>query len=309
MPIQRDNTETSMTPLTSNPSTSSLRMSMQNLAEKMNSMPSFPETQARMPQYTLAEEVYDVMDVIVELGYVLFFGFVAPEVISLFLISNMLRLHALGWKLVYTMQRPFPDMASGLGVVFERVFRVMSRCAVACNIVLILLTNSEENANHDAFQWLKELISRPATGDARDRDWKSMLAVFFVVDGVISVLRYVVDVVIPDIPAKVVLDQKRSEAIHRQLASRATSELKMWEGRELERAYDEASMDSKRPQALHSGADGCHEWGPTMPEVMGAVDGVQTQGPPIEVLPWKSTDPLFEEAWFLQGPPDNAAEG
>merc|ERR1719456_176111 len=152
---------------------------LHKVSKSISDFPSFPETQAKMPEYTLAEEVYDVMDVIVELGYVLFFGFVAPEVITLFLMSNMLRVHAFGWKLVYTMQRPFPDGASGLGVVFERVFHVMARCAVACNIVLILLTNSGEDVHHDSFEFLKEYFSRPAEGAGRERDWKSMLTVFF----------------------------------------------------------------------------------------------------------------------------------
>merc|ERR1719456_1206524 len=140
---------------------------LHKVSKSISDFPSFPETQAKMPEYTLAEEVYDVMDVIIELGYVLFFGFVAPEVITLFLLSNLLRVHAFGWKLVYTMQRPFPHGASGLGVVFERVFHVMSRCAVACNIILILLTTSEQDAQHDTFEWLKEYLSRPETGMER----------------------------------------------------------------------------------------------------------------------------------------------
>merc|ERR1719498_2138506 len=92
-----------------------------------NMFPSYPETQAHLPEYTVAEEVYDIMDVIIELGFVLFFGFVCPEVITLFFLSNSMRLHALGWKLVYTMRRPFPDSASGLGTVFEHVFALMAR--------------------------------------------------------------------------------------------------------------------------------------------------------------------------------------
>jgi hypothetical protein len=252
--------------------------------------PSFAETQGKMPEYTLAEEVYDVMDVIVELGYVLFFGFVAPEVLTLFLMSNCLRLHALGVKLVYTMRRPFPVCAPGLGVVFYKIFRLMSRAAVACNILVLLLTNSDFRGKSDYFLWLKELLSTPLEGSERSRDWKSMIVVFFVTDTAVNLLRWAIDLVIPDVPADVVLDKKRKRQIHMQLIRRATSELKRWEGKELEQAYREVEEDAKKPQILLTDFEnGCDkQWAP-----------IENMDDIKKVCPWLPQDPGFEKPWLL----------
>merc|ERR1719424_757053 len=123
-----------------------------------------------------------------------------------------------------------------------------------------------------------------------------MLAAFFVMDTSISMLRWIIDVAIPDIPAAVELMQKRAQAINLQLIRRATSELKVWEGRELERAYLEAEVGSKTPQLLKENEHGLTEWMPTKKDVTPIV----RRGSKAELLPWKPGDPGFEHAWFLQ---------
>merc|ERR1712136_129457 len=58
---------------------------------------SYQEAQSKLPDYSLSDEVWERVDVIVELGYVLCFGFAAPETFLLFLVSNLIRMRAIGW--------------------------------------------------------------------------------------------------------------------------------------------------------------------------------------------------------------------
>lgn len=264
-----------------------LRTPSDREAQDQGMHPSYVESQAHMPKYSLSEEIYDSMDCIVELGYVLFFGFVAPEIVFLFLLSNLLRVHVLGKKLVNAMRRPVPSKSAGLGTIFDHVFYMTSRLAVACNIILILLTTSEDPANRDSLNGLKELLSRPTEGAGRERDWKTLIVVFFVIDLAISLLRYSIDLVIPDVPSRVVLAMERREAIKTRLIAQATSELKKWEGRELERAHLEAPEHTKVPQVLREGT-----WKTARLEILSFKE--QTS-----VRPWSSNDEHYEKAFHL----------
>lgn len=91
-----------------------------------------------------------------------------------------------------------------------------------------------------------------------------------------------------------------------KLVQRATSELKIWEGRELERAYLEAPLGTKTPLVLHESGDaaGTNEWTPTDASIMPIV---RRRDCAVELLPWKPADQSYEAAWFLEAPPWNNA--
>merc|ERR1712032_1657027 len=87
------------------------------------------EVQASMPELSLSEQIEDSMDLMMELGFVLFFGNVAPEIICLFCTSNLIRTRAWGWKLLFAVRRPFPFRSAGLGSL-NKVVGYMSACSV-----------------------------------------------------------------------------------------------------------------------------------------------------------------------------------
>mmetsp|Transcript_58105 Transcript_58105/g.138234 ORF Transcript_58105/g.138234 Transcript_58105/m.138234 type:complete len:1087 (-) Transcript_58105:131-3391(-) len=257
-------------------------MSMKREPTSIARSRSYPEAQSRLPEYTELEAIADRMDVIVELGYVLFFGLVAPEVVLLFIMSTMIRLHAMGWKLVLAMRRPFPSAASGLGVAFEHVQVIMSQAAVACNVVLILITNAARPADYDLFQWLRGTLTTPDESMDRLHDYKAMLTMFMVLVGLILFMRFFIDFAIPDSPTDVLLQLERQKAIADEFQRRVVEDMKQWEGKELERAYHEAPERNRHPRVLTK----AFGWMPVRAQ------GVVTSGQ--RALPWSPQDHGFE---------------
>merc|ERR1712137_1519616 len=104
------------------------------------------------------------MDMIIELGFMLFFGSIAPEIVLLFCASNLLRLRVWGWKLLFAVRRPFPACSNGIGL-WNRVVYVMVVCAVWCNAVLLVIFNSKAHGTHrDLFFWLEKLVTETVPG-------------------------------------------------------------------------------------------------------------------------------------------------
>jgi len=245
---------------------------------------SYPEAQSRLPEYKVVHAIADRMDLVVELGYVLFFGLVAPEVVILFVLSAMIRLHVLGLRLVHAMRRPFPYSSSGLGVVFEHVQVIMAQAAVACNVVLILLSNASRPAEKDLFQPLRGMLTTPDETYNRLHDYKAMLTMFMVLVGLIMYLRFFIDFAIPDTPSDVLLQQARQATIADELLKIVVADMKQWEGKELERAYTETLPRHKMPCVLTK----AHVWVPIQPS-----ESLVTGG--HAALPWTPEDQGFEE--------------
>merc|ERR1712146_402844 len=83
------------------------------------------------------------------------------------------------------------------------------------------------------------------------------------------------------------------------LMRKATSDIKMWEGRELERAYKEAPLPLKMPQLLmESTGGGVNDWLPA--DKLDLSSTIPLGSSTTTFLPWKPADPHFEHAWFLQ---------
>jgi len=251
---------------------------------------SFPEAQAKMLEYTPTEEIYDRMDVWVELGYVLFFGLIVPDIILLFLVSNLMRVHALGWKLSYTMRRPLPDGSDGIGNTFRKIFKAMAQVAVGSNIVLLLINNASGTLpEEDLFNEFKAAVGTADHNVTRNQDWKLMLTVFLLVERGVSFWRSAIDSAIPDVPAEVQLQRKRRIVVQEELAKLTTAYERQWEGRELQRAYTEKT-EEHRVQVLTKD----HSWVmATAPSVAAGQSRTATTlvG---QLLPWTFEDPDFE---------------
>jgi len=244
---------------------------------------SYQEAQAKQPAYLLTDEVWERIDVIFELGYVLFFGFAAPDIITLFLISNLARLRALGWILVYAVQRPYPRASSGIGHVFTGLYQFMCRAAVLCNLLLLIYYNAQGPAEGDFFLPLKSALVSSQLAE-RHLDWKSMLVVLMVLNGAIYLCQEAIDCFIPDLPRDVLLESKRRKLIDTNFSDMMFN---VQEGHALSAAYSKLLPESKKVNAR--GTKRGSEWVPTKAE-----DASRGKN----LLPWDPADPWFQDVWF-----------
>jgi len=175
---------------------------------------SYLEAQAKLQEYRPTDEAEDRIAGFINLGYVLFFALVAPQIIPIFMIGNVVHLRGLMWKLMHVYQRPFPAGASGLGNELHKIFVFMTKVAIACNLVLVLMINSEGTEVEDIFLKVKENLS--TVSFPRDKDWKSMLAVFFLLERFVTVVQLTIDYYVPDEPRTVTVELKRRQVIERE---------------------------------------------------------------------------------------------
>jgi len=173
---------------------------------------SYLELQRNMPAYTLDYDVADKVSQFIGLGFVLFFGLMASETLLMFFFGNLIRLRAWGWKLLFGMQRVFPQSADGLGI-WNTIIYAMSAIAVYSNIAQIILINAQGPVDDDIFLSLKRLVATEAEGVSRENDWKTMMVTFFVVERGIFIVRWFIDVAIPDQGEEAVIAQKRRDVM------------------------------------------------------------------------------------------------
>lgn len=201
----------------------------------------YKEAQQKLGSPTVDEEIWMRVDNLMELGYVLFFGFSAPEILLLFLFTNLLRMKALGWMLINALRRPFPRRSPGIGAAFFSLYIVICRVAVVSNIVLLLVYNAQGASADDLFRQFKLLVANPlpapsaaemaaattkcaqlaessmhsmtTCANQRSLDWKSILAAAMLLDRVVVGILWCIDVFIPDVPKDVSLLIQRREVI------------------------------------------------------------------------------------------------
>lgn len=244
---------------------------------------SFQEAQIKLPPYEILDDILDRVYAIVELGYVLFFGAVAPEIIALFLLSNVLHLRACGWKLLNALCRPFPHAATGIGPRFHFIYRFICRLAVACNIVLLLLLNAESPRAEDTFLALKNFVATPAEDMPREDDWKSMLVAFLILDRFLDAVRLIIDRYVPDTPPSVDLERTRRKKTEREWFRSMVGDEHF-----SVRSDISGMMQESDKQVLVLA--GCGQgWVPSELEGVVAGDGVSS---------WDPTDPWFEKVTF-----------
>lgn len=213
---------------------------------------SYVEQQKELPVYTLEDEVWDEMDVVMELGFVVFFGCVAPEVIALFFVNNLLRLRLWGFKLLFAVRRPSPMGAAGIGM-WNKVVSNMTVCAVWCNLSLLIMMHSEGPAERDFFFRIKRFLAgREAETVKRELDWRAMLAAFFVLERALTLTTKAIWTFFSETPESVKRYRKR-----REYMVNAYNDILMSnsEGVEVAYTYEELSDDFKKVQVLVSGTD------------------------------------------------------
>lgn len=167
---------------------------------------SFVEIQKELPENDIKNQIEEDMEVTIGLGFVLFFGMVAPEVFLFFFLASLIRLRTWGFKWLFALRRPMPQGAPGLGHM-NQIYRLMMRFAVASNIALMVVKSAE--SGHDIFLPMKLLLTNPE--EDIGNDWKSMLVVALLLDRFVVILQHQIDQLVPDIPEEVWVHRKRRE--------------------------------------------------------------------------------------------------
>lgn len=256
------------------------------------------EIQASMPEFSLSEDVEDCMDLIIELGFVLFFGCVAPEIIWLFCVSNLIRIRAWGWKLLFAVRRPFPSSSAGLGTL-NKVISLMSMASVWCNILLCLSLNLQyRSSKGDILSWLEQIIGYTADiVPEEDVNWKALLPVFLVLERTLFFARGLIDYCLIHISGGVELEEKRRDAMITAYYKLIIEDAKVEENQGMAETSVEAlvPVSGEPPGALSPRA-----WCPVGVERI--LRASRDAGPEADadVPPFTSRDPGFEHPWDEQ---------
>jgi len=265
------------------------------------------EVQASMPDFSLSESVEDGMDLIIELGFVMFFGNVAPEIIWLFCASNLIRIRAWGWKLLFAVRRPFPAGSPGLGTL-NKVVGLMSVCSVWCNILLCMSLNLQyRSARGDVLTWLEDVVgSVPAKGTdlVEEANWRSMLAVFLVLERTLFLARGFIDYCILHSSHPVEIEEKRRDAMITAYYKLIIEDAKVQE----QQGMTEATVEALVP-VLESPALSPREWQPVgVEQILRACSELHPEAQEATVPPFTLRDPGFEAHWDEQDGDGDAAQ-
>mmetsp|Transcript_35540 Transcript_35540/g.81421 ORF Transcript_35540/g.81421 Transcript_35540/m.81421 type:complete len:811 (-) Transcript_35540:138-2570(-) len=153
------------------------------LQGKQQQQLSFMERQAKMFDYRIQDQITDVLDLVIALGYVFLFGGVSPAVAFISLLVFLLRLRCHAWKLCNVMRRPFPDATDGLGA-WNNILELLSWLGLA-TCVLVPIMN---------YQWIDDHI--PASPEeappSPDRKPMEKMLLFFLAEHIIMMIRVMI---------------------------------------------------------------------------------------------------------------------
>lgn len=176
----------------------------------------YMEIQAKMNEYSVDEQIDDMLSFVIAVGYVLLFGGVCPFVIFIALIVFMVQMRAVAWKLCRLTKRPFPIATHGLGA-WNDMLNTLAWLGMFAT-VLIPILNMEM---FDEFSTAKKML------------------VFFGVEHLFIFFRLSIALLIPDIPASAdLLKRRRNYIMHRLLAGKAEKK-RTWDPHKLVRPSKE----------------------------------------------------------------------
>lgn len=141
-----------------------------------NSFKAYMEQQAKMDNYSVDDDINDMLSLVISVGYVLLFGGVCPAVVLIALVVFMVQLRATAWRFCRVTKRPFPVDAASLGA-WDSILSTLSWLGMLASVTIPLL-----NTHH--FQRF-------------DEEYKVLL--FFGAEHVFICLRLLVSFSIPDI--------------------------------------------------------------------------------------------------------------
>jgi hypothetical protein len=108
--------------------------------------------QAKLDQYHATDLNNDILDVILPMCFVIFFGMVFPLSVPLLLIVVLSQVRCDAWKLTHLFQRPYPALAKSLGV-FDTFLEVCGIFMIATNVGIMMV---EFGGTTEILPWSKE---------------------------------------------------------------------------------------------------------------------------------------------------------
>lgn len=124
-------------------------------------------------------------------------------------------------------------------------------------------------------------------------NWTALLAIFWLLERGVAFVQHAIDLCIPDVPAEVILQRRRRKAVQKELELVAISHLKVWEGKELQRACAQSPKGSNRIAVLAGGAQSPYKWSFAAAKAVASGRAVANR--------WTSQDPFFEKVWLPEG--------
>ena len=159
--------------------------------------------EGRMEPYGDMENFDDYNELVIQFGYVVFFGAACPIVALLALMNNMIEIRADAFKLCTVLQRPAPLRAEGIGA-WLAILQTMSIISVLTNCGIVFITSRSLDSFFPLIQ--------------------TRILLFFVSEHVLYSMRYLIDILVPDVPESVKHAHDREAYRTHQVASAKASE-------------------------------------------------------------------------------------
>lgn len=98
---------------------------------------SYLQTQALRPAYT--DDTDDYMELVISLGFVTMFSTVFPFMTFLVLISNLVELRVLAFRMCHVLRRPLPRIQDGIGA-WLNIMTALTYLSCICSVGLVVFT-------------------------------------------------------------------------------------------------------------------------------------------------------------------------
>jgi len=89
--------------------------------------------------YTEEDLIADFLNAVVTYGYIILFGVSLPFMCLLGMVSNLMMIRLVAYKVSYAYQRPMPKAMGGIGT-WERVMQLLGYFGVATNAYIAIFT-------------------------------------------------------------------------------------------------------------------------------------------------------------------------
>mmetsp|Transcript_42132 Transcript_42132/g.111023 ORF Transcript_42132/g.111023 Transcript_42132/m.111023 type:complete len:972 (-) Transcript_42132:369-3284(-) len=96
---------------------------------------SYIEEQGKMGPYQRDEQITDMMGMVIQLGFLMFFGAIAPGISGIMFVAWAIQLKTWAWKLTNSCKRTLPRFSDGIGQ-WNNVMSVVGYCGIVVTIAV-----------------------------------------------------------------------------------------------------------------------------------------------------------------------------
>mmetsp|Transcript_3301 Transcript_3301/g.6617 ORF Transcript_3301/g.6617 Transcript_3301/m.6617 type:complete len:583 (-) Transcript_3301:164-1912(-) len=96
---------------------------------------SYIEEQGKMAPYEGDEAITDMMGMVIQLGFLMFFGAIAPGISGIMFVAWAIQLKTWAWKLTNSSKRTLPRFSDGIGQ-WNNVMSVVGYCGIVVTIAV-----------------------------------------------------------------------------------------------------------------------------------------------------------------------------